>query len=165
MATHNKSFREAKQITENPTFAQILNNTNSFSPLANLDSETDFPNLIPNTQNNKNNVSTTTASTKLSTIPSPVPRKRKAVFTQEKYTNSPSPREFNTQSLPLAPLPFNPYRPSTSEENTDNVIVDNIITYFNDKFSTCNSSLTNEDKERLRKDVRNIIHNSLLKSS
>lgn len=148
MATNNLSFKEAKIISDNQTFAQVLSINNRFSVFDNLNDEAAFPNLPPKNNNPLPNFQRKEPV-------SPVPKKRKALSQQEKHFSRPQ-REYNTQSLPLSPLPTNIYRPSTSKEIPE-VLIDNLTTYISEVVYTFRNNFSNEDKDNVRKTVSNII--------
>lgn len=148
MAANNLSFKDAKYVADNPTFAQAVSTKNRFSTLESLNDELVFPSLP-----SKNNNYTYSSQRKESS--SPVPKKRKALSQQEKHFHNPQ-RDYNTLSLPLTPLPANPCRPSTSKDAPE-VVVDNLIKYISDIFYKLKNNFSNEDEDNVRRTVSEMI--------
>lgn len=148
MASNNLSFKDAKSMSEAPSFAQALTTKNKFSILENLNDEVAFPSLPPKT----NDFPT---STQRKEFTSPIPKKRKALPQQEKHFLNPQ-REYNTEALPLTPISFNPHRPSTSGD-TPEVIIENLTTYISNTLYKFKSSFSSEDEVNVRKTVSDMI--------
>lgn len=150
MAIKNLSFRDAKKIVDSPTVAQIMSTNNNFSVLQNLNDEIEFPSL-PLRKNRSISIDFQNREPV-----SPVAKKRKTQITQEKHFSTPR-REYNTQSLPLNPLLANPYRPSTSKEQP-NDIIEQIIEHISDVVYRYKNKFSNNEIEILQKTFNQIIN-------